>query len=155
MCKCNCSKMDKDINQQFIEIGDVICNNYSSLQKELGRLKNVIETLESYVISYSDNNFIKSHLNANIESFEYNILNDILDKLEDIKELAIKEFLHDIDLMNIVEEVLKITNKFDMILYIWKAKNVLSYIKFQMGRISNTAIPFKRVAILKGMIAYY
>lgn len=155
MCKCNCSKVDSNVNQQFIEICNIICNNYSILEKELGRLKNQIDMIENCLMAYSDRSFIKLHLDANKESFECDILTEILGKIEEIKEGSKKEFLQDIDLMNIVEEVLKISNTFDLILYIWKAKNVLSYIKFQMERISNAAVPFKRVAILKGMIAYY
>ena len=146
---------ESDVSQKLLQICNMICSSYTELQKEFSDISNILNITESAAVAYSNTRHIKMHMKSYEENLDLNLLKQILKKLEEIKAGSKEEFLGNIDFLNILVEIFDKKDMGEIIAFVWEAKKKLKYIVYEIDRINNTEDENKKVAILKGMIAYY
>jgi len=145
----------KNMEDEFLRLCKYICLNYEMLKNEFAEINNVLRRTRVYAIAYSQIDFVKLHLNEYNSVLKLELLNEVSLRLEKIKQGSKEEFLQNINFLNLMEEIFSKKSVGDIISFIWKAQNSLDYIVYEIERINNAEDVNKKIAILKGMIAYY
>lgn len=146
---------EKKVHDKLLSVCNEICSNYETLRMEFANMSSLLKKIQGYAAAYSEMRLVKMHLDSCQNEVEFNVLKSILNALENVKKGSKEEFLQNIDFLNILEQVFCKENSTELIVFVWEAKKSLSNIIYQIDRIMNCSNPEKKVAVLKGMIAYY
>lgn len=145
---------NEEKDKKLDEICLYILSNYDSLLFELSSINKVLNAAEKHSISFVN----KSTLVWNVQNEEKNIdivhLKKITEELSKIDEEVKLEFLGGLDLLNVSKEIQNKSDRGKVIVFVWKAREVVNNMVYQIKRMKNIANKNKQIAILKGMIAY-
>ena len=143
------------VMDNLMQICNFICSNYQKLQKEFSEISNILNIADSCSVAYLDINFVKMHMRGYKTSLKLEVLGEIVSRIADIEKGLENEFLQNVNFLNIVEEIFSKKDRGEIVVFVWEAKKILKHIIYEIDRINSNADEKKKVAILKGMIAYY
>ena len=133
----------------------IICENYEKLKAEFEQINRILKSAEVCGTAYRERSMIGMHIRSTEPKSSPEILKLIIDNLESVKQGAGLEFVQYIDLLNIYDVILEKDTKENIVEFVWQVKKIVQDIIYQLSRIKNENNNCKKVAILKGMIAYY
>ena len=147
-------KEDED-NNKLAEICSLICFYYERLTKELSAVNKFFGMVEKCSSAYSDRHMVETSIKKSTIKIKPDTLKTISKELETVQKGAGNEFSQGINFGNIKNSIPIENLKENIVIFVWNQKKKLQYISYQLYRIVNAENMHKKVAILKGMIAYY
>lgn len=147
---------DKAIERaNFADVCNYISRNYSELKKEFKEINEMLNVAESFSLAYLDRRFMKAHFKAVVKKHKMHTIELLLSKLEKVKKTAAEEFFQEVDVVNLYDKIIMEMRAGDIVPFVWRTKEKIKYVTYSVERIVNAEGIDKKIAILKGMIAYY
>ncbi len=147
-------KASNDVTNRLMDICKYICKYYEEIKNEILQLSNSLELARECVVSYDDISIAKMNFVNYDEKLESEYLITIITSLQKIDEEFSKEFMQGVDFFNLGEQIFINDNRAQITNFISDSKRTMQYILYQIDRIYKAKTNTKKLAILKGMIAY-
>lgn len=144
----------KSVKKDLISICNFICDNYTALKSEFEAIEELLQVAETCGIAYKEKNMIVMHLKSVKKGYKYMKLEELLKMVKDLSKTAYLEFVQNIDFLNIFDVLTKQNDEIAYVPFVWDVQKKQRHIVYQIERIVNAKSMNKKVAILKGMMAY-
>lgn len=144
----------KSVKKDLISICNFICDNYMELKSEFNAVEELLQVAETCGIAYKEKNMVAMHLKNVEKGYKYMKLEALFKMVKNVNKASYMEFVQNVDFLNIFDVLIKQNNEGAFVPFVWEVQRKQKHIEYQIERIVHAKSMNKKVAILKGMMAY-